>query len=1098
MKLAELQQAVRAADPAAILVSPHVLNRLIQEVCKLPTLVWEVPHRRCYVVDRHVLFRHVEQDDLDLEPDRLLPPTVILLAQPPVEQLNSLSRDVILLQYWRWLFHANLHLALEKKCGEGQLTPADIHDRVEQIGRTEFEEIRLVLGQDQYLLPPADEPTVYVEFAAVFLELRYFAANLLPIYFPAILDIERVAQLLLRDVDAEDLFTRTRLAGAPAPVVRTDTRSDESHDYYWRLVRNAERDGRAGNNVRAAIVRTKAARVAPAALTMSTRVGAEAELQRLMARLQAALELSDADVAEWLKDLPALLDKADQGSQPVEAALLYDLQQVCLDHERSIYTLDVVEWFLSGGKRPIKRPLPSQLLVRIIKHLRSAAQRLTGARLSDQDRQHLARLLQAALRQSEERLRVRFRPILTDAMLDVGLQPANPAERTAFQKMIEELLDRITEFGFVTFSDLRDVISRNQLKMPDPADPQEFVRGDPLLRLDRRLGTLLDGVYRPGEFYLRWLERFTTLSFGTVTGRWLTRFIALPFGGAFFLTWALHGGLQYFLGEGLSLVAQGLAFLASGLVLLAVMYWKPFQRVLVQVGKWLGRALRLVFLDMPALIWRNPTLRQLVDSWPFQLFYSYLFKPLLVCAFLWWRLPENTFTPLGAITTFLAANFVINSRPGQAVGDLLVQTVVTFYELLKNGLLPGLLRLVVNLFRQIVDTMNYILFTVDEWLRFRGGDSKLAMMAQTILGVLWFPVSFLARFYMVVLIEPGFNPLKAPVSYLAAKITWPIALIVAPQMIAHLTPWLGTVLAWLIVWPIAWLIPDAFGFLFWEMKENWRLYRANRRSLLRPVSVGPRGETVRQLLHPGFHSGTIPKLYAQLREAEREASTTGNWRAARVCRHALEEVQRTIQQLVARELLLLLQPSSLWPNQPLSVGQVTLSCNRIRIELKHAEFPEQPVWLAWEDHAGWLVAGIRQSGWLNHLNPAQRQTLTTALAGLYKLAGIDLVREQVEAHLPATVTCYDITERTLILWLTQRNGKAILYDLEDLKGQLRPRTPDGAYALDWPVLDARQLIFAQVSISWQQWVETWQPNQNANLPTTLAEAGVKLLPAIQE
>ena len=25
-------------------------------------------------------------------------------------------------------------------------------------------------------------------------------------------------------------------------------------------------------------------------------------------------------------------------------------------------------------------------------------------------------------------------------------------------------------------------------------------------------------------------------------------------------------------------------------------------------------------------------------------------------------------------------------------------------------------------------------------------------------------------------------------------------------------------------------IADAFGFLFWEMKENWGLYRANRRA----------------------------------------------------------------------------------------------------------------------------------------------------------------------------------------------------------------------------------------------------------------------------
>ena len=43
-------------------------------------------------------------------------------------------------------------------------------------------------------------------------------------------------------------------------------------------------------------------------------------------------------------------------------------------------------------------------------------------------------------------------------MEDVGLKPANPPERTAFRKMVEELLDRILEYGFLNFSDLRDAI----------------------------------------------------------------------------------------------------------------------------------------------------------------------------------------------------------------------------------------------------------------------------------------------------------------------------------------------------------------------------------------------------------------------------------------------------------------------------------------------------------------------------------------------------------------------------------------------------------------------------------------------------------------
>ena len=204
------------------------------------------------------------------------------------------------------------------------------------------------------------------------------------------------------------------------------------------------------------------------------------------------------------------------------------------------------------GKRPIKRPLPSQRFVRIIRHLRSAVQKLTSARLSDEDRAHLTRLLDQALDEAEERIRNRFRPVLTAVLEDVGIRARNAPERVAFQKMIEEFLDRILAVGFVTFGDLRDTISRNQLKLPDLSDPQDFIRGDALLRLDRRLSTLLDGVYRQSEIYVRWLERLTALNFGTKIGRAITRFVTVPFGGAFLL---IEGG-KLILDEGYHLAGS--------------------------------------------------------------------------------------------------------------------------------------------------------------------------------------------------------------------------------------------------------------------------------------------------------------------------------------------------------------------------------------------------------------------------------------------------------------------------------------------------------------------------------------------------------------
>jgi hypothetical protein len=1033
-------------------------------------LVWEVPHGVSLVVDRSVLFRYVDQEELELEAEQFLPPTVILLAQPTPEQLASMSREALQLEYWRRLFHANLHAALEEKCRNGILTSEIIRDRIDHIGQAEFAEARRVLEQDHWLLPPATDERVYIEFAAVFLELRYFAANLLPTYFPAIHDLTGVERLLRQDMDTDALFARTRLADTPDPIVRTDPRSDESNDYYWKLVRNAERAARADNSVRAAIVRTKAARVAPASLTLSTRHDAEADLQQLTNRLRSALQLSDAEVAEWLGVLPALLDKADQGNQPVEAALLFDLQKACVDHERTIYALDVVEWALSAGKRPIMRPLPSQRLVRIIKHLRSATQRLTQARLSDADREHLGALLQSAQARSQERLRERLRPVITEAIRDVGLHPANPPERTALRKIVEELLDRIIDYGFLTFGDLRDVISRNQLKLSDPADAQEFVRGDPLLRLDRRLAALLDGVYRSSEFYLRWMERFTALSFGTETGRKLTRYVAVPFGGAYMALFGWDTLLQHVSKWRLLDLTLYLGTLVVGLFLLGLINGPRFRRGCRRLIIRTGRALRTFFVDWPARLAQFAPLRELLSSWPLQLFYWYLLKPLILSAAVYW-LVSDVRTPLGALLTFLVANFVLNSRPGKAVTEALTQSVIRFVALLQAGLVQGLYRQILHMFKHIVDAVQYVLFTIDEWLRYRSGDNKITMVLQTILGVLWYPISFVARFYMIVLIEPGFNPIKAPLSILFAKFLYPVLVPSLVPLTERLEPLLGRFPAAAVVFSTVWLLPDALTFFVWEMKGNWRLYRANRQPELRPVAVGSHGETVRRLLQPGFHSGTVPRLYAKLRQAERDAAVTGNWRAARVSRHALQGVEKSLRQLVTREMLPLIEPYV--GATDCRVGRVELASNRVRIELTHTAHADEPAWLEWLEQNGWLIAGIHERGWLTRLDPAAQQAVATALAGLYKLAGINVVREQVRAALPAPVACFDLTSRDLVLWLNFRHGKAVCYDLEDLDGRLRPHTPEGESAPDWPVLHAEDVLFDRVPITWQQWVASW-------------------------
>ncbi len=1093
MELDELKQAVYATDPAAVLVAPRILRRLLQEEFKVPYLLVQAPHESCYFFDRQVLFRHVEQDELNLEPDRLLPSTVILLSRPSAEQLQTRERDEVLLNYWRLLFHAHVHLALHRRQQEGHLTPAVVRARIGQIGQTEFEEIRTVLQQENYLLTPQDDLSVYIEFAAVYLELRYFRSNLRATYFPALHDFQAIDQMVALDVDADALFAQTRLAGAPNPVVRTDTSSDESHDYYWKLLRNAERSKREGDIVRAAILRTRAARVAPVALTRHTRAQAMEDLEGLTRHLQEALKLTAEEVQEWLQVLPALLDKADQGNWPVEAKLLYDLQKAYNDYQRKLFALDLVEWALSAGRRPIKRPLSSLQIVRTTKHLRSAAQRLTMARVSDEDRQRLAKLLQTAQHRCEERLRERFRPVLQGAFYDVGLTASSPPEQVALQKMIEELLDRITENGFVTFSDLRDTLSRNQLKLPDLADPHSFWRGDPLLRLDRRLATLMEGVYQHGQFYLRWLESCSSLFFGTTLGRFVTRNLVLPFGGAL----ALVKGLEICVNDyGSSFLesAEGVAaefslpwftFLLLGAFFLCLTRFHALREFLLESGSRSYWFLRLVCYEVPARLWQLPVVQQLLRSWPVLLLYWYVLRPLALAGVLWWNWPQLCSSLAMAAFTFLVTDLILNSRFGSAISEAITEVLVLSYGWLRFDVLQGLFRRINHFFKRATTMVEYVLYTVDEWLRFRSDESDLTLLLRAVLGVLWFPVGYLIRLYFIMLIEPSINPLKLPLSSLAAKflllLPWYAGMLLPPfagsrELMERLTPLghtLAILLTFAVIVPTLYLFPSAVAFFLWEMQENWRLFRANRSAKLRPVVLGRHGETMRQLLKPGFHSGTIPRLFAQLRRAERDAYRTGIWRFARTYRQALREVARSVQLFVERELLVLLQQSKSWANQPVRVGQLVLSCNRVRIELMHTDFSTEPAWLAFEERSGWQLGSLEEVGWLKHLSVDQRQAMTSALTGLYKIAGVDFVREQLTALLAPANPSYELTDHQLVIWM-ERNGHAISYDLRDRRDKLRPHNPNGHQVGPMPTLDARLLFFSRVSLTWEQWVECWQ------------------------
>ncbi|MFO0795933.1 MAG: hypothetical protein U0804_00570 [Gemmataceae bacterium] len=1108
MRLDELGRTLRETDPAAVLVDPPVLARVAQAEAGIGWAFWAVPHDHCWVVDRQSLFKHVERDELLLPPDYAVPDTVLLLAKPTAAELDGPPGD-LLGKYWRLLFHAAAHRELNRTLAG--ITPAALRERVERVGPAAFEEARNVLVQDNLLAPKADDRAAYAEFAAVFLEMRLFNPAHVAVYFPSLPPAAAVEGVLAADVDGPRLFAATRPANAPTPAPKSDDQADESYDFYYRLRRQATRAAALGDTVAAAISHTRAARVAPGNLTASAQDAARNDLFALVRRMQLALGVTDDEAQGWKAVLPRLLDKADQGNRTVEAALLHDLQRACREHELPTYALDAVEYALSAGRTKLRRELKGQPYVRVPAHLRLAARRLAAARLTDADRQALGSLIQGAIARAETRLREQFRPILATALKDAGLQPSTVPEQAALAKTVEELLDRVSATGFLGFGDVRDAIARGQMKLPDLGGANEYVRGDPLLRLDSRLAAELDGVYRRAELYTRGLEQLTAIGFGTETGRRLTRNVFLPFGAAFLVAqfvWLMV--FEYgphpsgpeaeqagnFLGGWNQQTWFHLSWLGLGGFFLLVIRSAAVRRVLHAAGRKLYRAARFVFWEVPYRLWASPWVQRLIDSVPVQFLWNFVAKPAALTGVLVAAFQPHLWDAGGApqSLTFLASVLVVNTRPGRVAGELLLEAARRLIDVARS--FPALLRWINDLFRDLVDFLEWVLARVEDWLRLRGNGGRVAVAVRAVAGVLWMPVEFLIRFYTVVLIEPMINPLKLPLSILFAKFVYPLLAILGlftlsplgSPLVEKLTPAVPFPVAWLLVVGTFYLLPDAFTFLFWEMRENWRLYRANRPTGLRPVSVGPGGETVKGLLHIGFHSGTVPRLYARLRAAEREAARTDVWQEVRQHRASLRDVEEAVRRFVARDFLAVLNnPQSGWTGPVLSVGEVNLGTNRIRLEVVPLE--GTPAWLEWEDRSGWLVAGWANPGFLTGLPDDQAGALANALGYLFKRAGVDVVREEVRAALPKDAAHFDVGPAGLLVWYGAREGEPVIYDLGDPGAKLRPLTARRR-AASGEFLEADRVAFGRRPLTWSQWTGVWPATPGA-APT---ERDLALLP----
>jgi hypothetical protein len=508
-------------------------------------------------------------------------------------------------------------------------------------------------------------------------------------------------------------------------------------------------------------------------------------------------------------------------------------------------------------------------------------------------------------------------------------------------------------------------------------------------------------------------------------------------------------------------------------------------RTLLQTGK----TLRMILVEWPATVARSRLVQRILQSHAYVVVLNYVLRPGVFSAFILLpRLirPQSWDWDL-ALNVFLGFNLFLNSPIGKYADERVTDVLVRGWHELRIRVLAAAYQWVADLFHQLLEGLERLLYVVDEWLRFRRGDSRVFLFVKGVFGTLWSIVQYVIRIYVTLLIEPQVNPIKHfPVVTVSHKLMLTFSISLTEWLAAPMQPFVGVVLANSFAFATVFLLPGVFGFLAWELKENWRLFSANRSATLVPSAVGRRGETVAGLLRPGFHSGTLPKAFGRLRRASREAAHTGDWKPVNLRRGALQRVEEAVRRFFDREFCALLEEDGGVPGPAVRTAAIRLASNRMEIEL--ARERQESAWLIVEERHGWLITTLQSPGWMDDLSDAQRSVCDVALAGIFKLAAIDLVREFVEAALPERCDHYEITDGGLTVY--DGEEEYVSYPVRRSRQRVVPHRITGEIAAGWPTLQRSALVFGDSTIQWQWWVDYWSHHDRTAAPGPLTAAAV--------
>jgi hypothetical protein len=253
------------------------------------------------------------------------------------------------------------------------------------------------------------------------------------------------------------------------------------------------------------------------------------------------------------------------------------------------------------------------------------------------------------------------------------------------------------------------------------------------------------------------------MAFGTEFGRALVLYAILPFGGAFVIIKAVEHVVYGHappapLDDGSVAVEQATLrdallqagwVICVGILLLGLLHVPWFRGAVTGLVRAVGRMLRRVFVEIPRQLMDLAIVREVMRSVPVTMFVRHLLNPLLLTLFFCWALPALGWYRYPSRSLFLgvwmAIVVLLNSRVGRDIEEVAAERIERTWHRIRIHFFVALFDLIMDTFKWILELVERVLYSVDEWLRFKSGESDL-MLGSKRHWESWVAATFVIRF----------------------------------------------------------------------------------------------------------------------------------------------------------------------------------------------------------------------------------------------------------------------------------------------------------------------------------------------------------------